>query len=768
MSGHKIGWFLKILFSYLLLTSILIACVGLPVIQNIRSIVKEESLDSAQRALEAVGERFDGWRRSMDEYARQLKKEADMSPYRLASDGYASLKALDELNRTVIYSDMCDAIALVYGRQYFSGEPIVYSSVGNVEAPTFFTRFYRYEQWDCADIYEDMSALAEPVLRGPEWLTIQRIQRSRYLTYLAPMSAGRMSGRGMMMFLTSYERFGEMMTGVSLPRGATLLIEDADGRVLYRSDGEEPGGESLIEQMSGKETVLLGDVPCFFLEGSSRKGYRFAIALSQDVVSEAMENRLFRVLVILGAGVLLAIGASLGLSFLLFRPIKRLRAIARQLDASPANLSDFDQIEWAMTGLSRKNTDLLSQLHSQSASLRQHILQSMCLGCMDQKEVFLALVREAGISFDERALRVVEISIDRSKQLEARMDGAMRALTRYGLLKILRENVRTQGMSSIGCESGRENCVLAVLSGHVEEEERVREALRLVQRIAEENFRFTLTIGVSEVFSGLEGLSEHCRSASGAVEQRYLHGYGQIFFASQIASQGAAAEEVRRQLTRLEMQALRCLRGESYAECIEAVEQYAQLIREQNLSPAEARHHQLLLCSSIDQQLRLQHGKVRRSCLGGEAVFDTMDQLRDATIDMLTELDALRDGPQEGLRSELITRCLEYIQDHLADQSLTMETLAGALSVSSGYLSKCFKVQVGVTPYQYIDALRMQRACQLLRGTSLRISGILQACGYVDKTNFMRKFKRQYGMTPIEYRQANSDCPAEVFAEEEN
>ena len=50
MSGHKIGWFLKILFSYLLLTGILIACVGLPVIQNIRSLVREEILDSARIA----------------------------------------------------------------------------------------------------------------------------------------------------------------------------------------------------------------------------------------------------------------------------------------------------------------------------------------------------------------------------------------------------------------------------------------------------------------------------------------------------------------------------------------------------------------------------------------------------------------------------------------------------------------------------------------------------------------------------------------------
>lgn len=766
MSGHKIGWFLKILFSYLLLTGILIACIGLPVIQNIRSLVREEVFDSANRALDAVGDRFDDWRRSMEEYARQLKKDAQMSPYLLSGDGYAAMKARDELNRTVIYSDLCDEIVLLYGGQYFSGEPLVYSSEGAVEGQTFFTRFFRYEQWDGADVYEDMRSLSEPLLRGPEWLTVHRTQRACYLTYLVPMSAGRSSGRGMMMFLISYERFGEMLTGVSLPRGATLLMEDANGRMVYVSGGALPEEESMIARMSGQESVLVEGEPCFLLEGGARDGYRFAIALRQDTVSQAMKSRLLRVVVLLGAGVLLAICASLALSFLLFRPVKRLRTIAQQLDDGPGNLSDFDQIEWAMTGLSRRNTDLLSQLHSQSASLRQHILQSMCLGCMDQKEVFLALVREAGISFDERALRAVEISIDRPEQLETRMDGTMRALTRYSLLKLLRENVRGWGMSSIGCESGREHCVLAVLSGRVEEEARVLEALRAVQQIAEENFRFTLTIGVSEVFAGLEQVGASCRSASEAAQQRFLQGYGQIFFASQVVSQGPVSEEVRRQLTRLEAQALRALRSESYAECIEAVEQYALLLHEQSVSPAEARHQQLLLCSSIDQQLRMQHGEMGGGWMAGP--FDTMDQMRDAAVAVLSELDERRGERQAEMHSELVSRCIDYIGDHLADQSLTMETLSAALNVSSGYLSRCFKVQVGVTPYQYIDALRMQRACQLLRGTTLRIGGILQACGYVDKTNFMRKFKRQYGMTPIEYRQTNSDCPADEPAEEEN
>ena len=58
----------------------------------------------------------------------------------------------------------------------------------------------------------------------------------------------------------------------------------------------------------------------------------------------------------------------------------------------------------------------------------------------------------------------------------------------------------------------------------------------------------------------------------------------------------------------------------------------------------------------------------------------------------------------------------------------------------------------------------MKHACALLKDTSLRVNEILTACGYVDKANFMRKFKRQFGMTPTEYRKANSQLPFEGSA----
>lgn len=762
MSGHKIGWYVKILLSYLLLTGILVASIGIPVVREIRSLVRYEITDSAQRALEAANERLDDWLRTMEEYARQTKQDTQMSPYLLAQDGYYSMKARDELEKTVIYSGQYDAIALVFDRRYFSGEPFVYSSEGNVESSTFFTSFFRYEQWDCQDIYKDMQTLHTPALRAPEWLSIQRIQRAQYLTYVVPMGEGKSPGRrGVMLFLISLARFDQMMTGVSLPRSATLVLENPEGQVVYASKDEPLDLLLPFSLPQEGDACQVGSTSCLLLRDTERTGFRFSILLQQQVLTETLLSRLLHVLALLGAGVLFAIAASFVLTSFIYRPVRRLKAIARQLDGEPSNLSEFDRIEQTMTGLSRKNTDLLSQLHSQSASLRQHLLQAMCLGGVDQKDAFLSLVREGGISFDERSMRLAELCIDHPEQLAERMDATMRALTRYSLLKILREKVKGFGMSSIGCESGRENCVFALLSGRVEDEERVRAALQSVQAIAEENFSFTLTIGVSACFGSLEEISRHCRSASEAVEQRFLHGSGQLFFAPKDVAQDEPDEDARRHLTRQELHVLGELRAEHFGECIQAVDQYVQLIRELRLSPGWARHQMLLLRSSIDQQLRLQCGCSQARQMSGDSSYETMDLMQDAIAASLRDLDKLRSGAGGGRYSELVERCVAYIQEHLADQDLTMEALAGALDVSSGHLSKCFKLQVGVTPWQYIDALRMQRACQLLKDTNLRINGILQACGYVDKTNFMRKFKRQYDMTPIEYRQANGVYPAD-------
>ena len=53
---------------------------------------------------------------------------------------------------------------------------------------------------------------------------------------------------------------------------------------------------------------------------------------------------------------------------------------------------------------------------------------------------------------------------------------------------------------------------------------------------------------------------------------------------------------------------------------------------------------------------------------------------------------------------------------------------------------------------RYIDTLRMEQAKRLLQSTQLTIREIVKEVGYTDVSNFMRKFKKNEGITPTQYR----------------
>ena len=422
--------------------------------------------------------------------------------------------------------------------------------------------------------------------------------------------------------------------------------------------------------------------------------------------------------------------------------------------------NEFEQIERTITGLSQMNADLVSRLHSQNGSLRQHILRSMCLGNMEQKGRFLSLLREDGIAFDEAALRMVALLIDQEDRLKAHMDEAMRVLTRYSLLKVLRETAHVCAITSVGCEIGVDNSIVAVLSGSVKETCLFMAALEQVQQVAAEHFDCTLTIGVSACFEGLENVGRNYRQAAEAAERRFLVGCGQIL----LAEEGTAAPqsaEIRGRLMRLEARLTGALREEKYAEAITELDQYVQAVRELRLPPALARQQFLLLRSSIYQQLHLLGADTSAVDWMPNRQYETLDSMRDAVAKVLWRLDSDRQGALDMQHSELIERCVSYMRAHMADGLLTIDGLAEALGISSGYLSRCFKAQMGVSPWQYFDGLRLRRACTLLQETDLKIQDILLACGYVDKANFMRKFKSQYGMTPMEYRRLSGNTATE-------
>ena len=112
-------------------------------------------------------------------------------------------------------------------------------------------------------------------------------------------------------------------------------------------------------------------------------------------------------------------------------------------------------------------------------------------------------------------------------------------------------------------------------------------------------------------------------------------------------------------------------------------------------------------------------------------------------------------GPED----DLLPKINEIISERMCDQTLTLETFAEECHVSSSYLGRYFKQKIGITPMKYINMQKMEYVKKLLRETDMPLHEIVEKSGYIDVSNFIRKFKTEVGMTPINYRKQNRSEP---------
>ncbi len=101
--------------------------------------------------------------------------------------------------------------------------------------------------------------------------------------------------------------------------------------------------------------------------------------------------------------------------------------------------------------------------------------------------------------------------------------------------------------------------------------------------------------------------------------------------------------------------------------------------------------------------------------------------------------------------SHPIQKVLEYINLHLGDQ-ISNEDLAVSANMSISHLAKVFKKETGETMTQYIAHMRCKKAANLLKKTDLPIQEISSYVGYSDNNYFVKVFKKNYAMTPTEFR----------------
>lgn len=150
------------------------------------------------------------------------------------------------------------------------------------------------------------------------------------------------------------------------------------------------------------------------------------------------------------------------------------------------------------------------------------------------------------------------------------------------------------------------------------------------------------------------------------------------------------------------------------------------------------------LLGKMGEQLR--EGGIEPDAKASEAVLDLI---------VAAVSSRLHGGDQQLPAREVIwLQCLDYIDEHLADPSLSVASVAHAVHVSDRYLQRLFAEQ-GTTASEWIRNRRLEGCrTELLDPSASQhsVSSIALRWGYSDASSFTRSFKQTFGYTPTEFR----------------
>lgn len=102
--------------------------------------------------------------------------------------------------------------------------------------------------------------------------------------------------------------------------------------------------------------------------------------------------------------------------------------------------------------------------------------------------------------------------------------------------------------------------------------------------------------------------------------------------------------------------------------------------------------------------------------------------------------------------NENLKYAIDYLRKHYRE-NIKMTEVARTLEISERYLRKLFMQKLHLSPLDYLNQLRVNKAIELMKNTELSLKEIGFACGFNSSQHFCRVFKQQVGINPRDFRE---------------
>lgn len=132
---------------------------------------------------------------------------------------------------------------------------------------------------------------------------------------------------------------------------------------------------------------------------------------------------------------------------------------------------------------------------------------------------------------------------------------------------------------------------------------------------------------------------------------------------------------------------------------------------------------------------------------------ETLPELQTHLLDIFRKIAGYYYQFHQQRSDVLLQKLLRYLEQHYADTTLSLSSLAEVFQLTSSYISEYFKERTGLKYVEYLATLRITRAKELLlTAPDMKIVDICPRAGFMNTETFIRTFKRLEGISPGRFR----------------
>jgi len=735
--------FLKYICSYLLILLIPLVLMTIFIYENAVKTLRTEIENSRLAQLSQTKTTIDSRMKELSDIASRISYDNRLSHYK-ATQTLTSPEAIRALDQYKATSSIMDEIYL-----YFHNGKHIYSSKGLTDFDVF-ARNLGFANWDKTSLQHDLNEIKHPMVRPADTVSIKEGLQDRKLAYLIPITPNSLNPHATVMYFIKESAITDLMDSILGSYQGLTFVLDGEGQILaanHQGDTLSAGAsEMLLNQIVPgiQERTLDGKAYSIVAVQSDTNGWTYMTVMPSSQFFSSVLNVRDVMLMIIGVVLLVGAVIALVLAKMQYQPISALvefvssRVPKKNGEATIGYGNELQRIHTALQDFSSRidmqepfarNQYLSTLIKSGNPELVSPEMMQLFDLKLNKEYLFVMVVGWNESNADREHRRRIASTLAHIDMPDLRATGygvELPQLDRFGIIM------------NFDAVAGQDGTV------------QMKQTMEHVQRMLVESHSIAPMIGAGSVYRQLHELNQSYIEACSAFDLLVPGDRGASALFEEMSKDTTPSYWIPNQTHLKLAQSLKQGNVEIASRTIRSSVENLQ----SSMQPAL-----ILRCVSFDllntvlkTASELGDHQLMQRLAPDMTVGGSLKELESVLLSLASQICA--EVQQGALQEEqsLIDRIVDYIDAHYTEHSLSLDTLAYEFEISPSHVSRFFKEKTGINFLQYIWQKRLDMVVHQLKTTDTPIKDLIQEVGYLDTPNFIRKFKKETGLTPGQYR----------------